>query len=74
MEHGLGGVVYNAVVPGPDGELYGLASRSIFYIDRAAGQVKLLAEYPDGITAGVAIRGNRIYFGSKAQIVSYPLP
>ena len=70
----MGGVVYNAVGPGPEGELYGLVSRSVFAIDRAAGQVKVLAEYPEGISAGFAIRGNRIYFGSGAQIVSYELP
>ena len=73
-KHALGGVIFNAVAPGPGGELYGLASGGVFTIDRQSREVKTLAKYPDGITGGFAIRGNRIYFVSEAQIVSFELP
>lgn len=73
-EHGLGSVIFNAVGPGPDGELVGVARGGVFTVDRDAGAAKLLAEYPGGITGGFAIRGNRVYFTSRAQIVSYELP
>jgi hypothetical protein len=72
--HGLGSVVYNALGPGPGGQLYGLASGGIFTIDTDARQARLLAQYPGGITGGFAIRGHRIYFTSGPQIVSYTLP
>lgn len=72
--HGLGSVIYNAIGPGPDGQLYGLATGGIFTIDTAAREARILAAYPGGITGGFAIRGNRIYFTSGPQIVSYVLP
>lgn len=74
VPHGLGGVIYNAVAPGPGGELYGLSSGGVFTIDRATKQAKVIAAYPGGIHAGFAIRGNRIFFASQAQIVSYEIP
>jgi len=72
--HELGGVVFNAVGPGPKGELFGLASAGIFTIDTAKRRPKVLAQYPDRVSGGFAIRGNRIYFTSGPQIVSYTLP
>jgi len=73
-EHGLGGVIYNAVGPGPDGELYGLASGGIFTIGQEKRRPRVLAKYPDGIHGGFAIRGRQVFFTSGPQIVSYTLP
>jgi len=73
-EHSLGGVIYNAIGPGPDGELYGLTSHSIFTIDTAMRRPRVIAEYPDGITGGFAIKGRDVFLLTGPQIVSYRLP
>ncbi|MCE5238409.1 hypothetical protein LLH23_07935 [bacterium] len=70
----LGGVTYNSVFPGPDGVLYGLYHAGIFRVDEATNQIKQVAEYPAGISAGVALRGRDIFFASGPRIVSYTLP
>jgi hypothetical protein len=72
--HELGTVIYNAVGPGPGGELYGLAQGGIFTIDIAKRRPRVLAKYPGGIQGGFAIRGREIFFTSGPQIVSYTLP
>ena len=72
--HGLDTVVYNAVGPGPGGELYGLARGGIFTIDVEKRRPRVLAKYPGGIEGGFAIRGRQIFFTSGPQIVSYTLP
>lgn len=72
--HNLGGVIYNAVGPADDGELYGLASEGIFTIDTIKRRPRVLANYPAGIEGGFGIRGKRIYFTNGPQIVSYALP
>jgi len=74
VANGLGGVTYNSVFPGPDGVLYGLYHAGIFRVDEQAGQMKQVAEYPPGISAGVGARGREIFFASGPQIVSYTLP
>jgi len=70
----LGHVIYNAIGRGPDGRLYGLYTGGIFTIDEQKRVMKQVAAYPPGITGGFAIRGDRIYFTSGPQIVSYKLP
>jgi hypothetical protein len=72
--HELGAVIFNAVGPGPGGELYGLASGGIFTIDVEKRRPRVLAKYPGGIEGGFAIRGRQIFFTSGPQIVSYTLP
>jgi len=72
--HGLGAVVYNALGAGPGGRLYGVSSRGVFTVDTETQQTRMLAEYPDGISGGFAIRGSRVYFISGPRIVSYELP
>lgn len=74
MAPGVGGAIYNTLVPGPDGKLYGLRNAGIFVIDEQAGKPVMVAEYPNGISAGIAIRGREIFFASGPQIVSYMLP
>jgi hypothetical protein len=59
---------------GPDGRLYGLAEEAIFAIDPKNGQVSLLARPPAPITAGMAILGRKIYFGSGANLYEFGIP
>lgn len=72
--HELNGIIYNSVTPAHDGKLYGLHSEGIFIIDEQTNQVKQIAAYPFGVTAGFAIYQNRLFFASGSQIVSYALP
>jgi hypothetical protein len=72
--HELGGIMYNSVFPGPDGELYGLSSKGIFTIPAATGRPAMLAKYPGVVEGGFAIRGREIFFTSGPDIVSYTLP
>jgi hypothetical protein len=72
--HGLGGVIYNAAFPGPDGELYGLCSKGIFSIAPATRRPSMLATYPGGVGGGFAIRGREIFFTSGPNLASYTLP
>ena len=74
VPHGLGQVVYNAVSPGPDGELVGLASGGIFAIDGRKRRPRVLTTYPSGIHGGFAVRGRQVFFTSGPRIVSYTLP
>lgn len=74
FSNNLGHVIYNAIGRGSDGHLYGLYTGGIFTIDEQKRTMKQLASYPPGITGGFAIRGERIYFTSGPQIVSYKLP
>jgi hypothetical protein len=59
---------------GPDGRLYGLAEEAIFAIDPKNDQVSLLARPPAPITAGMAILGRKIYFGSGANLYEFEIP
>jgi len=71
---GIGNIIYNAIGRYADGSLYGLHTGGIFTIDEQNRAVKQVAAYPRGITGGFGIRGNRIYFTSGPDIVSYGAP
>ncbi len=71
---GLGSVIFNAVAPGPEGKLYGLYSKGIFTVDETTHEARSVAEYPDGINGGFAIRGRQVFFTSGPTVVSYTLP
>jgi hypothetical protein len=71
--HDLGNVIFNSVLPGPDGELYGLSSKGIFKIASSPVVPKMLAAYP-GAEGGFAIRGREIFFTAGPEIISYTLP
>ena len=58
----------------PDGKLYGLAREAVFVIDPKAEEVSVLAMPPVPITAGMAIVGENIYFGSGANLWQYEIP
>jgi hypothetical protein len=59
---------------GPGGRLYGLAKGAIFMIDPKTDQVSLLTKPPVPITAGMAILGRKIYFGSGANLYEFEIP
>jgi hypothetical protein len=70
---GSGGVIFNTLIPGPDGQLIGLRSTGLITIDEATHTVKSVAEYP-GISAGIGLRGREVFFAAGPQVVSYTLP
>jgi len=74
IDHGLPGVIYNSVQPGPGGKLYGLTSNGVFVIDPATHRPTVLATYPGGIHGGIAIKGQRIFFSSGPKVLSYTVP
>jgi hypothetical protein len=59
---------------GPGGRLYGLAREAIFVIDPRNDEVSLLTKPPVPITAGMAILGQKIYFGSGANLYEFEIP
>ena len=59
---------------GPGGRLYGLAREAIFVIDPRNDEVSLLTKPPVPITAGMAILGQKIHFGSGAHLWEFEIP
>jgi len=59
---------------GPDGLLYGLTQEMIFFIEPGKDQVFSMAKPPVPITAGMALSGRRIYFGSHASLYEFEIP
>jgi len=59
---------------GPNGKIYGLAKEAIFTIDPKNDHVSLLAKPSIPITSGMAIVGQKIYFGSDANLYEYEIP
>ncbi len=59
---------------GADGRLYGLAREAVFAIDPRNDEVSLLTKPPVPITAGMAILGQKIYFGSGAHLWEFEIP
>jgi hypothetical protein len=66
-------VVYNGVGQLMDGTIVGLASTGVFAIDEKSGEVRLIATSPEPITGGFAMRGDTIFFVSKADVYSVAL-
>lgn len=59
---------------GPDLRLYGLAKEAIFFIDPRNDEVSLMARPPVSISSGMAILGQKIYFGSGANLYEFEIP
>ncbi|NWG01922.1 MAG: hypothetical protein HXY44_03565 [Syntrophaceae bacterium] len=59
---------------GPDLRLYGLAKEAIFFIDPRNDEVSLVAQPPVPISSGMAILGQKIYFGSGANLYEFDIP
>jgi hypothetical protein len=69
----FGGVIYNALAPGPGGRLWGLAPGGIFSIDPDTYAARLEGVYSERITAGFALEGNSLYFAAGARVVQCDL-
>lgn len=63
--------IYNSIAVGPDGRLWGLSQSGIFVIDPIGRTARLVAKPDKPITAGFALVGDRIYYGSGNSIVEY---
>jgi streptogramin lyase len=59
---------------GPDERLYGLAKEAVFAIDPKNDQVSLLGKPPVPIDSGMAMLGQRIYYGSGANLWEFETP
>jgi hypothetical protein len=59
---------------GSDLRLYGLAKEAIFFIDPRNDEVSLVAQPPVPISSGMAILGQKIYFGSGANLYEFEIP
>jgi outer membrane protein assembly factor BamB len=63
-----------SLIYGQDGLIYGLTKSEIFLIDPKKDQIKTIAQSPVPITAGIAISGGKIYFGSYAHLYEFEIP
>jgi hypothetical protein len=61
----------NSLMLGPDGNLWGLTSDSIFRLDSNTLSVTALISSANEITSGIAMDGENIYFGSNSGIFSF---
>jgi hypothetical protein len=61
----------NSLILGPDGNLWGLTSDSIFRLDSNTLSVTALISSPNEITSGIAMDGENIYFGSNSGVYSF---
>ncbi len=68
VEPGLGRAYMQALEPYEKSRLLGMLGDHIVSIDVSTYEVTVLGTYP-GITAGFAINGGQVYFGSKAELV-----
>jgi hypothetical protein len=59
---------------GPDLRLYGLAREAIFFIDPRNDEVSLVGKPPLPIHSGMAILGQKIYYGSGASLWEFEIP
>ena len=59
---------------GPDEKLYGLANEEIFVIDPQNDRVSLIGKSPVPIDSGMAMLGQKIYFGSGVNLWEFEIP
>ncbi len=62
-----------AIVLGPDDKIYLALSKALLRITPGSFEVEVLATPPDGIEAGLGIINGRIYFASRAHLMSISL-
>ncbi len=68
--------IYNSLMNGPDGAVWGLCTYGVFRIDPDTDKVTIPEPFTDpaGITAGGVLDGRLLYFASGPNIFSYRLP
>lgn len=62
-----------ALITGPDGMIYLALTKALLRITPGSFEVEVLATPPDGVTAGLAIVNDRLYFASGSRIMSVGL-
>jgi outer membrane protein assembly factor BamB len=67
----ISGFVYNSLAAGPDEKLWGLFAQGIFSVDPKTYQLQVEAHSPVPITAGFALKGNHLFFGSSTDLYRY---
>ncbi len=72
------GPIYNSVAIGSDGNIWGIYSSGIFKIDVTTNVGQSVATAPRPITVGFALvkgsTGDKIYYGSQADLYVYNIP
>ncbi len=66
----LGELVRHALGRDAEGNVYGVLGRAVFRVEPGDHRITVLATPPAPITAGLAITGGRLYFGSQANVWS----
>jgi hypothetical protein len=71
-----GGTIYNSLLPGPDGRLWGLSPIvGVFAIDPRTYKVTTIGAPPSAsITGGAALDGHDLYFICGAALYKYRIP
>ena len=64
-------VPYNGVAADSHGAIWGLGDSGIFRIEDRSHQAALVAKSPVPITAGLAMRGRKLYFFSGSEVYCY---
>lgn len=72
--HAFGSVPRHALLPGPDGLLYALLSRSVLRIDTKTFVCTRLADTPAAVTAGGAVVRRHLCFASTSHVWTYRIP
>ena len=73
IEHRFDKQIYDSLVLGPDGIIYGLDRMGIFTINSKKNRIKFVDRFPGIITAGIVLDGWDLYFASGATIYRYNL-
>jgi hypothetical protein len=68
---GWGRPVRAGMVRADAGRLYGALSGALYEVDLALGRAVRIVRTPVPVTAGLALAGNRLFFGSGAHLWSY---
>jgi streptogramin lyase len=64
-------VPYNGIVADSHGTIWGLGDSGIFRIQDRSHRAVLVAESPVPITAGLGLRGHKLYFASESEVYCY---
>lgn len=64
-------IPYNGVVADSHGTIWGLGDSGIFRIDDHSHRAVVVAESPVPISAGLALRGHKLYFVSNSEVYCY---
>ena len=64
-------VPYNSVATDGHGTIWGLGDTGVFRIDNQSHRAVVVAQSPVRISAGLALRGRKLYFVSESEVYCY---